>query len=119
MRALLINPFERTITEVDYSGDFHQIYELIDAHTFDCVRIDDSGGSIFVDDEGLINGKEQTYFAHVNYPQPLAGKGLVLGCDMNTGESVGTEYTVDDFKRDVVWVMPVLTVKGVRFLPID
>ena len=53
MKAILIDPFEQTVKEVQYSGDFHQIYDLIEAETFDVARIS-RGDGIFVDDEGLL-----------------------------------------------------------------
>jgi len=31
MRAILIDPFTRTIKEVDYNGDYRQIYTFIGA----------------------------------------------------------------------------------------
>ena len=58
MKAILINPFNQTITEVEYSGNFKEIYKLIDCSTFDCINIDDDN-TLFVDDEGLL--KENRY----------------------------------------------------------
>lgn len=104
MRAILIDPFERTITEVDYNGDFHQIYNLIDAQTFDAARVNDVGDAIFVDDEGLISGKVQAFFGFRGYPQPLAGKGLLLGCTLENGESADTTYTIEEAHEHVVWL---------------
>ncbi len=79
MRAMLIDPFTRTISEADYNGDFKQIYKFIGADCFDVVvhRV----GDIYVDDEGLF--KPNAFFEIQGYPQPLAGKGLVLGVEVN------------------------------------
>jgi len=44
---------------------------------------------------------------HRFYPQPLAGKGLVIGCDMNTGESADASMTLMELVDDIEWVMPV------------
>ena len=35
MKAILINPHKETITEVEYSGNYKEIYDLIDCRTFD------------------------------------------------------------------------------------
>ena len=51
MRAFLIDPFQQEVTEVNYSGDFKQIYEFIDAHTFDVARLNAKGDGIYVDDQ--------------------------------------------------------------------
>jgi len=39
MRGILINPFDQTIKEVVYTGDFREVYVLIECQTFDCVNI--------------------------------------------------------------------------------
>ena len=107
MRAILINPQDKTITEVDYNGDYHHIYRLIDATCFDCVRID-ARETIYIDDEGLINGKgNEVGFFYVKGDRPvaLAGKGLILSTD-DEGKSVGTELTVDAVRAMIDWVQP-------------
>ena len=40
MFGYLINPNDRTVKAVEYSGDYKDIYKLIDASTFDCADID-------------------------------------------------------------------------------
>lgn len=116
MLALLIDPFTRTITEVEYSGNYQQIYDLIDCQTYDCARINKHGDAIFVDDEGLISEKPQAFFLHKDYPQPLAGKGLVLGCD-DEGESVAPHTTLDEVTAAVQWVVPVRINGELAWLP--
>lgn len=106
MNAYLIDPFTQTITQVEHSGNYRQIYDLIDAEGFDLARINEHGDAIYVDDEGLLHEKAQAFFHHKNYPQPLAGKGLVLGCD-DEGESVAPTVTLADLERDITWVMPI------------
>ena len=103
MKAFLIDPFKRTVSEVNYSGDFEDIYLAIDCDTFTCVQASERGDTLFVDDEGLINGKEQAFFGWMGYPQPLAGKALLLGTDIN-GESVATTLTLDEVNESVVWL---------------
>ena len=97
MRSFLIDPFKQDITEVAYSGDIEQIYELTDCQTFDVARINRHGDGIFVDDEGLY-AEDARFFWHSDYPQPLAGKGMVIGCDMETGESAPTHTTLDELE---------------------
>lgn len=109
MRGILINPQDRTITEVEYNGDYRQIYALIDADLFDCVRIDEKE-TIYVDDEGLINGKARSvglfYFTGDN-PVVLAGKALILSTD-DEGESIATNMTVEQVAARVDWVNMIL-----------
>lgn len=105
MKAILIDPFDRNITEVEYSGDFKEIYQHIDCQLFDVVRIDRTN-SIFVDDEGLISGKAQAFFKIDGYPEPLAGKGLMLGAD-DEGESISPSLTLNEVRGMVDFVVPV------------
>ena len=100
MKAILIDPFEQTVKEVDYSGDFRDIYKLIDAECFDCARIKGRDG-IFVDDEGLLNAPTH-FFEHSEYHSPLAGKGLIVGCD-EEGESADCKTTLDEVKAKVTF----------------
>lgn len=102
MIAYLIDPFERKVTEVEYSGQYQDIYKLIDAQTFDVARLR-NGDSIFIDDEGLMKSNE--FFMHRGYYNPLAGKGLVLGTD-EEGDSVSPSCTLDQLIEDVEFGLP-------------
>lgn len=82
MRAILINPVLRLVTEVEYNGDYRQIYEHINARTFEIVSLPGPNGTevcVFVDEEGLLNGNPHGWFTIEGYAQPLRGRGLVLG----------------------------------------
>ena len=50
MKAILINPHEKIITEVEYSGNYKEIYSFIDCRTFDCVRLTPHE-DMYIDDE--------------------------------------------------------------------
>lgn len=106
MRAILINPQDQTITEVDYTGEYKNIYTHIDAGCFDCVRIgDESEHTIFVDDEGLLNGKARDvgmFRYDGDYPAYLAGKALILATD-DEGESIAATLTLDYVKGKVAF----------------
>jgi hypothetical protein len=102
--AILIDPFARLVTEVTWNGDYRHIYELIGADCYDCARINGKGDGVFVDDEGLFK-EEQAFFWHEDYPQPLAGKGLILGCD-DEGESVRPHTTIEEVRSKVSFGQP-------------
>lgn len=104
VRAILIDPFEKTVTEVQHDADdYRGIYKLISHETMpvDCftvVRLDDVD-SVFIDDEGLL--KDPThFFLWRGYPQPLAGKGLILGCD-EEGETIACAMTLEQAKANI------------------
>ena len=105
-KTFLVDPFTQTINEVQYRGEYKHIYELIDCDTYDCARINRFGDALFVDDDGLYK-EAQAFFVHADYPQPLAGKALVLGCDMKDGETIAPTTTLDELREKVMFVMPV------------
>ena len=100
MKAILINPFNQTITEVEYSGNFKEIYKLIDCSTFDCINIDDNN-TLFVDDEGLL--QQNRYFYWKDYTN-LAGKALIIGVDYQTGEDCETSWSLQEVENMVEWL---------------
>ena len=116
MKAILIDPAAGTITEVEYGGDFREIYTLVDADTFDVARINAKGDVVYVDDEGLINGKPQDFFLIQGYPNPLAGKGLLLGSDAE-GESKSPSVTLGWVKENTAFVFPVSVDGEILWLP--
>lgn len=108
MRAILIDPSAKTITEVVYTGDYQNIYTHIGAYSFDIVHLNNKGDTVFVDDEGLINGKVHIggMFRYAgDNPAYLAGKGLILGTDAER-ESVATNMTLDEVRLHVEWGKP-------------
>jgi hypothetical protein len=102
MRAILIDPFTQTIEEVDYSGDYKDIYGLIECDLFTTVYLPNtSDDTLFVDDEGLYV-ENQRFFKIDGFEQPLAGCGLLLGTDKE-GESTDCMSTVEEVKAIVTW----------------
>lgn len=106
MRAILINPKDQTITEIEFIGDYKRIQQLIDADCFDCVRLgDEEENTIYVDDEGLINGVAQRvgmFRVDGDNPAYLAGKGLILATDAE-GESAATKLDIEELRKIVAF----------------
>lgn len=115
MKAFLIDPFEMKVTEVEHNGDFHQIYEFIDARTFDVVRIP-YNDSIYIDDDGLYKSN-QRFFIHKDYGYPLAGKALVLGTDGHTGDSTDSKTTLEELKSKVQFGDPINVMGRIMWVP--
>lgn len=94
MKAFLIDPKAQRITEVEYDGDYRSIYKSLDCVRFDVVEINAEKDCVFIDDEGLMS--EDAYFFGVQgFPNPLAGKGLVLGTD-DEGDSIEPTIGMED-----------------------
>ena len=95
MRAIKINTDRRNVEVIDFEGDYLEIQKEIGVDCFTCVDLDDNN-SLFVDDEGLF--KNTDFFMVEGYPEPLAGNGLILGLDYETGETIGAEMEVPKIK---------------------
>ena len=81
MQAILIDTPKQTIEIVDYSGDYKDIYTLLGCELFTSVYLEGVGqDTLYVDDEGLYV-ENQVFFNIKGCPQPLAGRGLILGTD--------------------------------------
>jgi hypothetical protein len=94
MRAILVDPYAEKVSTVDHDGDYRSIYKLIDCRTFTTLRLNAQDDTLYLDDEGLLTMTERSKFIlFKGYPQPLVGKGLILGTDQH-GESV--EPTVSE-----------------------
>ena len=100
MKGYLIDPEKRTVEAVEVGDTIQDIYDHIQADTFDCVRMPNDD-TIFIDDEGLF--RKHDYFTLVGYQSPLAGRGLVLGTD-HEGNSVDPVQTLEELARQVMFI---------------
>ena len=100
MKAILINPFDETIKETEYTGDYREIYSLIECRTFDCVRLTPHE-DMYIDDEGLLIDN-QRYFSIEG--RNYGGKALLLSHN-SEGETKSTNWTLQDVK-DMVEFLP-------------
>ena len=87
MRVILVNPFDETVKEAVYGGDFREIYDLIGCRTF-TVQMIDEDNDLFLDDEGLLVEGDQRYFEYKGLGT-FAGKGLIMAHD-DEGDSKAT-----------------------------
>ena len=81
-----IDPVTRTVQEAEYDGTLAGIYGLVACQTITAAGLQtDDMETIYVDDEGLFSG--QPFFLHDDYPQPLAGRGIIVGTDDEGGDT--------------------------------
>ena len=103
MQAILIDTPNQTIEIVDYSGDYKDIYALLGCDLFTTVYLEGVGeDTLYVDDEGLYV-ENQVFFGIAGCPQPLAGRGLILGTD-DEGDSTDCTSSLDTIKKMVTWL---------------
>jgi hypothetical protein len=110
MKAYLINPTTKTIEQVNYSGEYHDIYKLCNFDIFTLVTLNGYDDGVFIDDEGLLKeGQDFFYVTHesgdLSKYVMLAGCGLVLGCDAD-GNSVEPRMTIDELRSRIHWANP-------------
>ena len=111
MRALLIDPFSQSISEVDYDGQWQSIAQLIaiGSRPFTLVRMANRH-HIYLDDEGLYQPL-QRFFKLKQYPQPLAGRGLVLR-DGEDGDETPASIGVEELQSLILWLPPSIRFTG-------
>lgn len=97
MRAILINPFDKTVSEVETKAGLDDLYEIIKCELITVVSWD-MDNALIIDDEGLMVDKEdQEYWWAKGCDQPFAGRGIIIGD--NYGENKSTDLKVEDVAR--------------------
>lgn len=88
----LIDPYQKYAHQVQVKNDINDWYRLLDCDCLDIAHAGDYNGlpiDIWVNDNGLNLNPIPPLFRWVDYPNPLAGYGLVLSSD-SQGESIST-----------------------------
>lgn len=105
-RGILIDVENKTISEVEVVRDENgsqlpSIYGHLKCSTFEVVSYN-SENDVYVDEEGLMYMNDDTkFFKLKNYRQPLAGNGLIMGYDDETGENGDTKLSLEEIKEQV------------------
>jgi hypothetical protein len=100
-KALMIDPFDQSTSVVDLAVDEYgsilgSSKAVMDCSTIDIITLNDKHMAI-VDDEGLLRS-DTRYSRLAEYPQPLAGRILVVGYDED-GESCSINHGYIDELR--------------------
>lgn len=95
-KAVLIDAKNQTVKEVDYNGNIEQMYELLGCRLI-CVALQiGNNHTIYVDDEGYLNGTKEFFKFKEIETQWFAGSGLILVEDPETEEYLDHQI---DLKR--------------------
>lgn len=109
MKAILIDPFLRTVTDVEVpekneSMEYKAMKALIQCDLIDIVRYDKF--EVIIDDEGLFSkGDEQAYFNlrnHMGSFDFFAGRALVTSSDIH-GNTISPSFDADFIRFLVKW----------------
>lgn len=98
-KAILLDAQNNTVSFVSITN-YKDISKFGRYDLFTTVQINDKGETLFVDDEGLLNGTDFG-FEIEGYPEPIMGNAVILGTNFNTGDSVDTDLTLDDVAKMV------------------
>lgn len=107
MKGYLIDPQEKTITEVDVdmSDGLKAVYKLLDCRLVEAVYLNEAQDCVFVNEEGLMDGTIDTYgmflVTGTARSVPLAGRGVVLGFDPDQGASADVQASIDSIRAMV------------------
>lgn len=108
MRAILIDPYARSVTEVLTDGDLASMYRVLSTkeHKVECLchvtLVSRPNAQLcWLDDEGFLSA-DRAVFYFEGSDQPLCGRGLILGADEEGGNR-STFIPVEFVKAHVVW----------------
>jgi hypothetical protein len=96
MRAILIDPANKTVTEIEYNGDWETIAPLIDCSTFACPIVFENEDTMYCDDEGLFVEQE----GGIMMPD---WSYLILGSD-EEGDTVDAKSTIAEIQVPITWI---------------
>lgn len=100
MKAIKIDPVKQEITEVEIDGTLESIYKELDCEVFTCPITLNNMDSLYVDDEGLFVDDYNGAFYFGDYSQPLFGKGLIIGSNIE-GESESVASSIRTIEKKV------------------
>lgn len=75
MKAILIDPYAKSVTQVDYDGSLEQAYALTQCDMIEQAHLS-NGDVLLVDEEGIY--RQTKAFITPLYYQPLHGRALMV-----------------------------------------
>jgi len=104
MKAIRINVYDRTITEVDLGENSLKGMQKIVGGNIELafgVKLGDNGDALFVNEEGLLNNPQafqMWYYEAGEKYLVFAGNGVIVGTD-DEGETVDVKVKAENVKR--------------------
>lgn len=106
MKAYLIDPYARAVTEIETTGRFADLYPVIECSTIEIVRLERD--DVLIDEEGTFSfqrpdGTEKALFKIKGFPTPLVGFGVVLGHTPD-GDSAPPKMRIEEVRARVTFL---------------
>jgi hypothetical protein len=86
MRAIILNPEDRTITETELDGSLKTLQHIVGVLIEPVYQGLDDNHHCYVNEEGLLDNP-QYFFMFTDGHQPLAGNGVILSSTDDGGEA--------------------------------
>lgn len=100
MKAILINPADKTVKSIEIGSHYSEIYKVIDCNTFECPVIFPNQDTLYCDEEGLFKVQDGGTLMK-NWGYPILGKMIVIGSN-DEGESQDCVSTVEEIQSLIV-----------------
>lgn len=113
MRAILIDPFERKITQVEYNNQFKEdgtypgAYRLMQCDLIEVVYFDKvwEHAEMYVDEEGLFKQDLRFFIPLFSLgAQPIAGRALLVGPPDDEGNSTACPLMLEEVVTGIQFV---------------
>lgn len=113
MKAMLIDPVDETVTEIDTPADYYTVRELIGCEIASATypRKELPRLICWIDDLGLMHDEVAPLWQINGVTSVLAGRGLLLGLDDGEGDHCDCPFSRDDVEHNIRW-RPDLEFKG-------
>jgi hypothetical protein len=104
MRAILIDPIERKVTEIEIEGkDYREFYPILGCELYSAGLRFDNEDMMLIDDEGLFKNPDRFFVLAEDYPRPIAGRAIIVGTD-DSGDTAPCQLTLEHIAKQVQWV---------------
>jgi hypothetical protein len=104
MKAFLINPQLKEVTEVEINSSIEAIQDLIGFKTIDSDEIDSNFDQLFFDEECFIRQQDQVGRFKVDNLAPIAGKGVIANSSDNGKIISSPQVTLADLIKRVTFL---------------
>lgn len=101
-KAYLIDSTNRVITPIEV-GDYRDLQKKIGCDLFCVGATLPNEDTLYVDDEGLINGTETSFLFQGRL---LMGNGVLLGTNPDSGDSENVKTSLESLSRMVTFPAP-------------
>ena len=104
MKAFLIDPNKKEVTEVEIEPSIEAIQDLIGFKTVDADEIDANFDQLFFDEECFIRQQGQVGRFKVDNLAPIAGKGVIANSADNGKTLAGPQVTLETLSKRVTFL---------------